>query len=248
MGSIYDSYASQTGAATLDHLADVRRVAEHFRNHLLPALPDGVDITTCSVFEFGAGWGRNLLALAELGVTNLYGVDISEEQVAIGRDLSLQHLELASNDKLLPESAKSVKFDIVLAFDVLEHLDLDALYRFSRLAREIIAPNGLLIVQVPNALALFNPVLAGDLTHLRGFTLASLRQMLILSGTEPFHLGGVPFPGRGKLRAVRLFLGRTLIAPFVRLLSWTLYGRAPEQIMVEPNLLGIGRASQEFGQ
>lgn len=244
MSSLYDTYASQTGAETLDHLTDVRRVAEHFRRHLVPVLSSNVELDKCSIFEFGAGWGRNLLAMAELGVTELCGIDISEEQIAIGRRLGLTKLELLTPGSPLPASITQSQYDIVLAIDVLEHLDLDALYDFSRMVRKILKPNGLLIVQVPNALAPFNPVIAGDLTHLRGFTSASLRQLLALSGTEPIHLAGIPFPGQSALHAVRAFISHVLVAPFVRLLSWILYGRSADLVMVEPNLLGVARVSK----
>lgn len=244
MSSLYDTYASQTGAENLDHMRDVRRIAEHFRRRILPTFSIGVELQKCSIFEFGAGWGRNLLAMAELGVSELYGIDISEEQVAIGRRLGLNKLELITPGSPLPASVTQSQYDVVLAIDVLEHLDLDALYNFSRLVRKILKPNGLLIVQVPNGLAPFNPIISGDLTHLRGFTLASLRQLLVLSGTEPIHLAGIPFPGQGALHAMRAFISHVLVAPFVRLLSLILYGRSSDLVMLEPNLLGVARATQ----
>jgi 2-polyprenyl-3-methyl-5-hydroxy-6-metoxy-1,4-benzoquinol methylase len=137
------------------------------------------------------------------------------------------------------------QFDILLAIDVLEHLDLDGLHRFSRLVREVLRPGGLLIVQVPNAQAPFNPVTAGDLTHLRAFTPASLRQLFALAGTDAVHLSGMPFPGHGKSHQVRSAAIRGLVAPCVRLLCWLLYGRSPDRVVVEPNLLGVARSRSE---
>jgi 2-polyprenyl-3-methyl-5-hydroxy-6-metoxy-1,4-benzoquinol methylase len=244
MSSLYDNYATQTGAAILDHQADVNRVAEHFRSRILPYLPTDIQIADCRIFEFGAGWGRNLLAMAELGATEICGVDISEEQVTIGRRLGLKQLELVAPDSALPPSIAQAKFDIVLAIDVLEHLDLNALHNFSRLVRELLVPNGLLIVQVPNALAPFNPVTSGDITHLRGFTSASLRQLFAMAATEPIHLAGMPFPGRSVIHTVRAFLTHGLVAPTIQVFSWLLYGRSPDPVLLEPNILGVARARQ----
>jgi 2-polyprenyl-3-methyl-5-hydroxy-6-metoxy-1,4-benzoquinol methylase len=244
MSSLYDTYATQTGSDLLDHSADVHRVAEHFRRRLLPALPPGVDLQRSRIFEFGAGWGRNLLALSQLGATELYGIDISEEQVAIGRRLGLANLELVIPGSALPATMRQSTFDIVLAIDVLEHLDLDGLHQFSRMVRDILRPGGLLIVQVPNAQAPFNPVTAGDLTHLRGFTPSSLRQLFALAGTDAVHVAGMPFPGHGASHRMRAAVAQGLVAPCARLLSWVLYGRSPDRVWVEPNLLGVACSRQ----
>jgi SAM-dependent methyltransferase len=242
MSSLYDTYATQTRSTDLDHRADIRRVARHLRRHLLPVLPSGIDLGKSRIFEFGAGWGRNLLALAELGACDLRGIDISAEQVAIGHRLGLDRLELVPPGAAPPSSVDEARFDIVLAIDVLEHLDLDALHAFSGLVRRTLVPGGLLIVQVPNALAPFNPVPAGDLTHLRGFTPGSLRQFLTLAGTDALHLSGIPFPGEGPGHALRSALARALVQPAAALISLLLYGRSADPVRIEPNLLCIGRA------
>jgi len=245
MSSLYDTYATQTGSVELDHRADVQRVAKHFRLRLLPTLPSDFELEKCRIFEFGAGWGRNLLAMAELGATDLCGIDISAEQVAIGRQLGLRNLELIAPGSAPPSSITQSKFDIVLAIDVLEHLDLDSLYNFSRLVRNILSPNGLFIVQVPNALAPFNPVTAGDLTHLRAFTSASLRQLFALAGTEPIYIAGIPFPGQSPAHTIRACLTRGIVSPLIRLLSCVLYGRSNDPVQVEPNLLGLARPRRD---
>lgn len=239
MSSLYDTYASQTGSATIDHLTDIHRVADHFRERLLPQLP--VDLETCRIFEFGAGWGRNLLAMAELGAKSLCGIDISKEQVAIGRRLGLSTLELVSPDTILPLSMATSKFDVVLAIDVLEHLDLAELNGFIELTKKIIEPGGFLVVQVPNSLAPFNPVVAGDLTHVRAFSPASLRQLFAIFEADVVHLAGMPFPGRSLTHVVRRAAVRFAVAPMANVFVRMLYGRLMDPVPMEPNLLGVAR-------
>lgn len=244
MSSIYDSYATQTGSFELDHDAEIKKVARHLMDNLLPNLPRDIDIRKCRIFEFGAGWGRNLLALRRLGAVDLSGIDISVEQVKLGRQLGLTKLDLASLKEMLDRVNTYKEFDIIIAFDVLEHLDLQELYEFSRFICKYLAPGGLLIVQVPNALTPFNPVIAGDLTHYRAFTMNSLRQLFRLCEIEDIYISGIAFAGASKVRLIRGIVARMCLAPLMRLMSWVLFGRSDDALQIEPNLLGIGRATE----
>ncbi len=244
MTSLYDTYASQTGASALDHRADISRVAEHYRRFLLPALRGRVDLGHCRIFEFGAGWGRNLLALTSLGANDVCGIDISPDQVALGRGLGLASLELVAAGADPLQLLGGRQFDMVLAIDVLEHLDLDTLHAFTQMVGQILVPGGLLVVQVPNALAPFNPVISGDLTHLRCFTASSIRQLFELANAQPLYLAGVPFPGSGPIARVRSALAQWLVKPFVGFVSVVLYGRSSDRVVVEPNLLAIARVRE----
>jgi SAM-dependent methyltransferase len=242
MSSLYDAYATVTQATSLSHSIDVARTAQHFERYLLPWLKrKGCDLKRSRILEFGAGWGRNLLALQSIGAKDARGVDISAEQVALGRRLGLSSLELVAPDEDLELRLGETRFDLLLAIDVLEHLTLTQLERFAAVAPRLLAPGGLLVVQVPNDLAPFNPVRAGDLTHLRAFTPASLRQFFALAQLEPTLIAGMPFPGKGMAHLVRRVLVLCLVTPMSRLASFALYGREVNPVSFEPNLLGIAQ-------
>lgn len=229
-----------TRATSLAHNIDVARTKRQFQHQLFPLLKrEGFDVRRSRILEFGAGWGRNLLALNALGAKDVRGIDISPEQVALGRRLGLSNLEILSEDEDLLTRFGDMRFDLVLAIDVLEHLTLPQLERFAAVAPRLLAPRGILLVQVPNDLAPFNPVRAGDLTHLRAFTPASLRQFFALSGLRQVHIGGMPFPGAGLAYLTRRFVVLWLISPIVKLASIALYGNTLDHVQIEPNLIGI---------
>jgi SAM-dependent methyltransferase len=242
MSDIYRRYTTITGLAGIDHPREVSLTASHFRSVLLPVLIGaGARLGTATIVEFGAGWGRNLLAIRELGGGNLRGSDASAEQVALARRLGLSQVSLVDERAapLAGEDASSV--DILLAIDVLEHLPLPTLDAFARAAERVLRPGGFLVVQVPNSLAPMNPVPAGDITHLRAFNAGSVVQVLRMCGVEPVVLRGVQFPGGGAGNWLRLALAGWVVAPVLRAFARVLYGAREEPWIVEPNLLAVGR-------
>ena len=244
MSSIYDEYASVTRATEIAHADDARRTAVHFARHLMPRIPQVKSVAERGAWlEFGAGWGRNLLALRELGVRDLVGVDISREQVSLAHRLGLPELRLIDPGQPLLQMLAGRCFDVVLAIDVLEHLSLAQLEAFAADVHALLRPGGLLVLQVPNDLAPFNPVRSGDLTHLRAFTPTSVQQFFALAGVQPIHIGGIPFPGVGWSQTLRHAVVTSVIAPIVQLLSIALYGNGAGPVPVSPNLLGIARLS-----
>lgn len=246
MSTLYDEYTTVTRATALAHAADAHRTAVHFARHLMPLLPQLASTAEHGAWlEFGAGWGRNLLALRELGVRDIVGVDISREQVTLAHSLGLSELRLIDPGQPLPQLLGSRRFDVLLAIDVLEHLSLSQLEAFALDARTLLRPDGLLVVQVPNDLAPFNPVRSGDLTHLRAFTPASLRQFFALAGVQPIHIGGIPFPGTGWSQVLRRVVVTFVVAPLVHFVSTALYGKGADPVPVTPNLLGVARRSPE---
>jgi hypothetical protein len=101
-------------------------------------------------------------------------------------------------------------------------------------------PGGVLVVQVPNDLAPLSPIRAGDLTHVRAFTGASVVQFLRLCGICPVTVRGVGFPGRGPVYWARTALTRIVLGPLLLGLSRILYGRTDPYGIYEPNILAIG--------
>lgn len=242
MSELYRLYATVTNATSLAHAQEVERTAAQFARVLLPTLRQGgLGLERARVLEFGAGWGRNLLALRSLGATALLGVDASEEQVALGRRLGVEGLELVSANESLPEKVGSEAFDVVLAIDVLEHLPLPELERMARELPRLLRPGGFLVVQVPNDLAPLSPIRAGDLTHLRAFTGESVVQFLRLCGLEPVLVRGVAFPGSGLLHRARDGLARWVLWPAMAAASRVLYGRADAFGIHAPNILAVGQ-------
>jgi len=133
--------------------------------------------TPCRVIEVGCGWGTNLRELERSGYA-VTGLDVSRNAlVRLDRaDRTLIEADLAED---LPPDAP--QYDVVLALDVIEHIDDDrgAVRRLAQLAK----PGGHVIIHGPAVPALFSEFdrVQG---HRRRYTPESLRSAIAGSGLE----------------------------------------------------------------
>lgn len=188
----------------------------YFTAHVAPLLPPD---RSASIAEVGCGWGRYLVALAEAGYAQAEGVDVSHEQVAYARS-ALGLANVSHGDALTWLRARSARYDCILALDVLEHLDTDALVAVPRAAAAALRPGGRLIVHVPNALAPLSPLRNADLTHVRAFTVGSLAQLFRMADLIPHEFRETAPHGRGLAGTVRRIVWKAALRPMVH--AWML--------------------------
>jgi predicted TPR repeat methyltransferase len=126
------------------------------------------------LLDLGCGDGALLSVARELGVENLEGVDLSREMVerasAVGFAVKLQDV--------LPflDERPSESFDVVCAFDLLEHLG-----QLGSMPERAAHPKKgrRFLIHVPNGASPFvGRVRYGDITHERAFTKESIQQLL----------------------------------------------------------------------
>jgi SAM-dependent methyltransferase len=129
------------------------------------------------VLDAGCGTGRNLLEFGGLGTAQ--GVDSSPDAIAFCRRRGVQAVSEARLEAL-PFGEAS--FDLILATDVLEHLEDDA----AALAelRRVVAPGGRLLATVPAYTWLWSQHDTAH-HHFRRYTLRRLRERLRVAGWEP---------------------------------------------------------------
>ncbi len=110
------------------------------------------------VLDVGTGTGAHLRLLAELGFSNVVGLDRSEASIRFCRE---KRLGVAPRGDLraLPFAAST--FDLVLATDVLEHVAEEA--RAIGEIRRVLRPGGLALVTVPAFPALWG--LQDEVSH-----------------------------------------------------------------------------------
>lgn len=156
---------------------------------------------SAAILELGCGPGYVLGYLKALGFSNVDGIDLSSEQIAIARELG-HRAEVADAHDFL--AAHPRKYDAILAFDFIEHFRNEELQRLTSGFRNALTPNGRLILQTPNGQSPFaGHIIYGDLTHGTIFTPGSLQQLLTLAGFERFEfreVGPVARDVRGRLR------------------------------------------------
>jgi len=128
------------------------------------------------ILDVGCGTGINLKYLQILG--DVYGLDISKNALIFSQNRGLPSLICGSADKL---PFKDELFDLVLALDVIEHIDedLSAVRELNR----VLKPGGRLILTVPAFQFLWT---SHDLAlhHKRRYTRSGILSILRLGGFE----------------------------------------------------------------
>jgi SAM-dependent methyltransferase len=128
---------------------EARVEADHWwfrgRRQLLGAMIRELGIRRdARTLDVGSGTGANLRLLAELGFERVSGLDCSEEAIRYCGEKALPRVELGD---LCDLPFAEGDFDLVIAADVLEHVEDEA--RAIGELRRVLQPGGRLIVTVP---------------------------------------------------------------------------------------------------
>ena len=196
---IYDAYVTSGQAGVTDQAVLASRaspIRDLIRRHF-PAEHDLVGV------DLGCGYGAMLHFAHEAGYRGLRGVDQSQEQVDLAQELGVEGVSCGGLMETLagmPDASQ----DLLLAFDVLEHMTRDELIPFVDEVERVLRPGGRWLLKVPNAESpLFGRVRYGDLTHELAFTRESVSALLRASGfseVESFEWGPRPDNLRGFAR------------------------------------------------
>jgi SAM-dependent methyltransferase len=178
---LYDSYVStfkhENATLTASALAHYYKWCDARYYPALESLPK-----PASIIELGCGHGRILNYLQQKGFTNVKGIDISAEQIAIARRNELNAEQADIFDFL---ESVTLPTACVIAIDLVEHFTKEELFRMFELLHEKIKPGGILLVQTVNGEGLFpQQIIYGDLTHQTILSPGSMGQLLAAVG---FH-------------------------------------------------------------
>lgn len=183
---LYDSYirSGQAGAATpakqVDLSVQFAPNKPYFTQRILPFLPAN---RQARIIDLACGHGKHLHFLKQQGYTNIAGVDVSSEQVALAHELGIANVTQGTLQDFVRQQNQPPA--AVLLLDILEHLRLDETVELLSSLHKLMAPGTRLIIHVPNAEGLFGMrIRYGDLTHLTAFTPTSIRQLAKSSGYE----------------------------------------------------------------
>ena len=128
------------------------------------------------ILDVGCGTGANLLLLSKYG--DAEGVDVSEDALAFCRERGLSQVRLGAGEEL-PYDRDT--FDLVTAFDVVEHMD-DDLAGLKEM-RRVLRPGGRVLLFVPTFMFLWG--LQDEVSHhRRRYRLPELQRVLEEAGFE----------------------------------------------------------------
>lgn len=187
------------------------------------------------ILDAGCGTGRNLVEFGSLGQAE--GVDASDEAVAFCRRRGLDHVRAAPLDALPYDDGR---FELILATDVIEHLDDDR--RALAELRRVAAPGARLVLTVPAYSWLWSEHDV-SMHHRRRYTLSRLQERVAAAGWQPVvrsYFFSALLPAVAAVRMVRRLVparrGRSDLA-----LTPPLLGRALElPVLAEAKLIERG--------
>lgn len=192
----------------------------------------------CRILELGFGNGA-FAAWAHGRGMAYSGTEANSVLVDRGRAHGFDvHLGDASfADRFPPES-----FDVVVAFDVLEHLSADALAGCLQQARRCLRPGGLLLARMPSGDSPFSRAIQhGDLTHRTTLGSSAVAQLAGTSGFEVLQVREPAYPlrGGGALSALRRATVRAVRAVSYPLIAAVFMGGGSP--VLTPNMVFVLR-------
>lgn len=174
---------------------EARIEADHWwfrgRRRLLGRLIRELDLDSLErVLDVGCGAGANLRLLSDLGLPGVTGLDLNRASIRFCREKGLGEIE-QGDLKHLPFADES--FDLVLATDVLEHVDED-LCAVEEI-RRVLRPGGTALISVPAFPSLWG--LQDEISHHhRRYRRDPFLEMLHKGGLEverSFHFNTILF-------------------------------------------------------
>ncbi len=116
-----------------------------------------IDFKDKIVVDFGFGRGEAIKYICEQGAKKVYGVDFSKASIEIASSM-LEHYghraDLECSDALeymqkFVKSDKTVKFDVVIMFDFVEHISRSELGQLLSYLRKTMSEKGLVVINTP---------------------------------------------------------------------------------------------------
>lgn len=174
---IYKEYASRMqNAATVFDEAGAVRWGRAYDTFLKDWLPE----KNVAILDVACGGGKLLHFFKSRGYTDLQGVDVSPEQVALSKQVTENITEANAIDYLVE---KQDSYDLITCLDIIEHFQKSEVLEFLDASYGALKPGGRIILQTPNAESPWGMMVRyGDFTHEVAFNPNSLKQLLSLCG------------------------------------------------------------------
>jgi SAM-dependent methyltransferase len=193
-----------------------------------------------AILELGCNKGFLLKSLHKKGFKNLFGVDLSPDDLTIAKAI-IPEAQLSYQDAFDFLDTHQNKFDLIILKALIEHIRKDQIMLLLEKINKSLTPNGLVLVDVYNAawiFALHDRYM--DFTHEIGFTQESLRQVMVHSFNDvSVKPTATPLWKMNKKAKIRHLLAKKI---FFTLLRWA----EPETPAInERVLIAVGRKKEE---
>ena len=211
----------QWGEARFGHCS--KGDARYFAWHVARCHPAAIK----SALEIGFGNG-NFLGWARARGIDVVGI---ETQAALRERANNADLESHAS---LAELDGKRQFDLIVAFDVFEHIEQSNLFALCQDLATRMKPNGALLCRVPNGESPLGRMLQhGDLTHLSTLGLSKFRQIAATTGMEVACFGEWPWyrSARNPKRLARAALQRLIERTLAFACHWETNALSPNLVV-----------------
>lgn len=179
------------------------------------------------MLEIGFGEG-SFLDWARAAGHRIFGTEIRPEAVESAR---------ARGHEVFLGAPDPRPVDLVVALDVVEHLDRAGFSSFLATARAVLRPDGLIVARFPNGYSpFFGRYHHADMTHGKPLTGQSVAQMAMLSGFRLVREQNPRPRPRGFRRRVKAWLAYRLRDLIEIVLGYAYFG---ERFPMDPNILVV---------
>jgi 2-polyprenyl-3-methyl-5-hydroxy-6-metoxy-1,4-benzoquinol methylase len=133
-----------------------------------------------AILEIGCGPGYFMQFLKNYSYENIYGFDISQQQIERAK---IKKLNAEIGDIFSFAENNTKKYKIIFALDFVEHFGKNEITRLFDSIFDLLDTGGMLIIHTPNGQGIYpGKIIFGDLTHLTIFNPDSLLQVLKKTG------------------------------------------------------------------
>ncbi len=158
--------------------------------------------TFSSVLELGCGIGGFLYYLKKKDIRNFTGVDISKEELEFCRKYVTD--QVIESDAITFLKKAESKYDLIVLYDLIEHITKKDIPEFLRLLHKALNENGRVVVRTPNMASLtasYSRYI--DFTHETGLTSESITQVFSDAGFSELSVHN-SFISRKRLYLIQL--------------------------------------------
>lgn len=146
------------------------------------------------ILEIGYGNGT-FLGWATHKSCHYVGTEISRDLLDRAQAIGIEVYPAAAD---LTVIANGRQFDLIVAFDVIEHLEIHEIVTLLRTAGRCLSDSGLLIFRVPSGDSPFSgPIMYGDITHKTKLGSSAIRQLASTTGLDALQIRDVVLPTTG---------------------------------------------------
>ncbi len=175
----YVSARSSSGLSDTEFLLNVERRKPFLNQVIKKYFPRNLK---ARIVELGCGSGSLLYFAKKAGYQDLFGCDVSKEQVDLSKKIGLTEIVMQDAMSAIRSFADQ-SIDVVVSFDVIEHMTKTESLALSREVFRTLKPNGKWIIHTVNAESpFFGRIRYGDFTHEMAFTKESIKQLFGVAG------------------------------------------------------------------